>query len=150
MGQRVVDADQVIDELPAEIELAVWDRMRGAPPDWEHLQQAVGLRLILPELERSADLAEHIAQRSLTGVGAEMTPISRGIIQRMSEVAIDMWNRGAKAYTERTVHFEELDEADERTRRTPRAAQQRCRRRRYGRCRRGASHPPVTFLRTAG
>ncbi len=113
MGQRVVDADQAIDELTAEIELAVWDRMRGAPPDWEHLQQAVGLLLILPELERSADLAEHIAQRSLTGVGAEMTPISRGIIQRMSEVAIDMWNRAAKAYTERTVHFEELDEADE-------------------------------------
>ena len=97
----------------------MWDRLRKAPPDWEHLQQAVGLLLILPELERSADLAEHIAQRSLTGLGAEMTPVSRGIIQRMSEVAIDMWNRAAKAYTEGTVHFAELDEADESTRRPP-------------------------------
>jgi phosphate transport system protein len=102
-----------IDELTAEIELAVWERLRGAPPDWDQLQQAVGLLLILPELERSADLAEHIAQRSLTGLGAEITPVSRGIIQRMSEVAIDMWNRAAKAYTERNVHFGELDEADE-------------------------------------
>ena len=113
MGQGVVEGDQAIDELTAEIELAVWDQLRQAPPAWEHLQQAVGLLLILPELERSADLAEHIAQRSLTGLAAELTPTSRGIIQRMSEVAIDMWNRAAKAYSERNVHFEELDEADE-------------------------------------
>jgi phosphate transport system protein len=113
MGQGVVEGDLAIDELTAEIELAVWDQLRQAPPDWEHLQHAVGLLLILPELERSADLAEHIAQRSLTGLGAEMTPVSRGILQRMSEVAIDMWSRAAKAYTERNVHFGELDEADE-------------------------------------
>ena len=31
----------------------------------------------------------------------------------MSDVAIDMWNRAAKAYTEGSVHFAELDEADE-------------------------------------
>jgi phosphate transport system protein len=78
MGQGVVDGDQAIDELTAEIELAVWDRLREAPPDYEQLQRAVGVLLILPELERSADLAEHIAQRSLTGLGAEMTPTSRG------------------------------------------------------------------------
>jgi phosphate transport system protein len=113
MGQGVVDGDQAIDELTAEIELAVWDQLRQAPADGDHLQQAVGLLLILPELERSADLAEHIAQRSLTGLGPAMTPVSRGIIQRMSEVAIHMWNRAAKAYTERNVHFGELDEADE-------------------------------------
>ena len=47
----------------------------------EHLQHSVGLLLILPELERSVDLAEHIARRSLTGLGAEMTPVSRGLIQ---------------------------------------------------------------------
>jgi hypothetical protein len=35
----------------------------------------VGLLLILPELERSADLAAHIAQRALTGIGAQMTPV---------------------------------------------------------------------------
>ncbi len=57
--------------------------------------------------------AEHIAQRSLTGVGAEMTAVSRGIIQRMSEVAIGMRTQAAKAYTEGTVHFDELDEADD-------------------------------------
>ena len=113
MGQGVVEGDHAIDDLTAEIELAVWERLRRAPPDWDRLQQAVGLLLILPELERSADLAEHIAQRSLTGLGAEMTPASRGILQRMSDVAIEMWNRAAKAYAEGSVHCAELDEADE-------------------------------------
>ena len=113
MGQGVVDRDQAIDELTAEIELDVWHRLQQDRPGWDQLQRAVGVLLILPELERSADLAEHIAQRSLTGLGAEMTLLSRGIIQRMSEVAIDMWNQAAKAYTEGTVHFDELDEADD-------------------------------------
>ena len=113
MGQGVVDRDQAIDELTAEIELEVWNRLQQERPGWEQLQRAVGVLLILPELERSADLAEHIAQRSLTGLGAEMTLLSRGIIQRMSEVAIAMWNQAAEAYTEGTVHFDELDEADD-------------------------------------
>ena len=39
------------------------------------LRHAVGMLLILPELERSADLAAHIAQRALTDTGGEMTPV---------------------------------------------------------------------------
>jgi phosphate transport system protein len=113
MGQDVVDGDVAIDELTAEIELAVWDRLKGAQPDWNQLHRAVGVLLILPELERSADLAEHIAQRAVTGLGAAMTPVCRGIVQRMSEVALDMWNQAAKAYAQSTVPCLELDEADE-------------------------------------
>ncbi len=113
VGRAVVDGDQAIDELTAQIELAVWDHLNVQPPDPAQLQRTVGVLLILPELERSADLAEHIAQRSLTGLGAQMTPASRGLMQRMSEVAIDMWYRTAKAYTEGTIHFDDLDEADE-------------------------------------
>jgi phosphate transport system protein len=113
MGQDVVDRDQAIDDLTAEIELAIWHRLQQEHPGWDQLQRAVGVLLILPELERSADLAEHIAQRSLTGLGAEMTALSRGIIQRMSEVAIAMWNQAAKAYSEGSAHFDQLDEADD-------------------------------------
>jgi phosphate transport system protein len=113
LGQEVVDGDLAIDGLAAEIELTVWDRLKGAQPDWNQLHRAVGVLLILPELERSADLAEHIAQRAVTGLGAAMTPVCRGIVQRMSEVALDMWNQAAKAYAEGTVPYLQLDEADE-------------------------------------
>jgi hypothetical protein len=42
---------------------------------------------ILPEVERSGDLAEHIARRAARGLGVEMSPRSRGLVERMGEVA---------------------------------------------------------------
>ena len=82
LGQAVVDGDQDIDEVIAGLELDIWSQIDGeglAPDELRHL---VALLLILPELERSADLAEHIAQRALSNVGREMTPVARGIVQR--------------------------------------------------------------------
>jgi phosphate transport system protein len=114
MGQGVVNGDVTIDDLSRETEASVWRRLKGEPPGWDNLRGAVGLLLLLPELERSADLAEHIAQRALTGIGAEMTPASRGIVERMSEMALDMWSRAAKAYRDGTVDCDEFDDADEK------------------------------------
>jgi phosphate transport system protein len=98
LGQEVVDGDQEIDDLTAELELEVWSHIEEQTPDPVTLRQLVGILLIVPELERSADLAEHIAQRALMNLGAEMTPVARGIVQRMSEVAAEMWQSTAAAY----------------------------------------------------
>ena len=46
---------------------------------------------ILPEVERSGDLAEHIARRAARGLGVEMSPRSRGLVERMGEVASTIW-----------------------------------------------------------
>ena len=67
----------------------------------------------MPELERSGDLAEHIAQRAVTNVGSKMSPLSRGIIQRMAEVALEMWHDAADAYGDRAAQAAALAEADE-------------------------------------
>jgi phosphate transport system protein len=113
LGQAVVDGDQQIDELTADLELAIWSRIDAEELDRDELRHLVALLLILPELERSADLAEHIAQRALGSVGAEMSPVARGIVQRMSEVAADMWQSTAAAYVERPGGSLELQEEDE-------------------------------------
>jgi phosphate transport system protein len=113
LGQSVVDGDRAIDELTSQVEQSIWAGIGRDSPDVDDLRYAVGTLLILPELERSADLAAHIAQRALTGTGAEMTPVSRGIVQRMSEVALAMWNAATSAYAERAAHGVEIDEADE-------------------------------------
>jgi phosphate transport system protein len=73
----------------------------------------VGVLHILPELERSGDLAEHIAQRAVTNLGAEMSPLSRGIVQRMAEVALEMWREAADAYGDRSARAVSLAEDDE-------------------------------------
>jgi phosphate transport system protein len=46
---------------------------------------------VMPEVERNGDLAEHIARRAARGMGAEMSPRSRGLVERMGEVASTIW-----------------------------------------------------------
>ena len=112
-GQAVVDADQEIDDLTREVEQLVWNLIDSHAARGEQLRHLVGVLLMLPELERSADLAEHIAQRAVDHLGAEMSPLSRGIIQRMTEVALGMWRTAADAYAERSEQAVALDEEDE-------------------------------------
>ena len=113
LGQAVVDGDQQIDERTADLELAIWSQIDGGGVEADELRHLVGLLLILPELERSADLAEHIAQRALGNIGAEMSPVARGIVQRMSEVAAEMWQSTAAAYVEKPSSDLGLHEEDE-------------------------------------
>ena len=112
-GQGVVDGDQAIDELTAEVIRLVWARLDSGSTTRDELHHLVGLLLILPELERSADLAEHIAQRAVSNLGVEMSPTTRGIVQRMTEVALEMWRTAADAYADRTARGVALDEDDE-------------------------------------
>ena len=100
-GLRVVEGDQSVDELTAEVELMVWKQIDDESTPSATLRHLVGVLLIVPELERSGDLAEHIAQRAVTNLGSKMSPLSRGIIQRMAEVALEMWHDAADAYGDR-------------------------------------------------
>ena len=113
MGLKVVEGDQAIDDLTAEVELLVWEQLGNASLPPSPLRHLVGVLLIVPELERSGDLAEHIAQRAASNLGAEMSPLSRGIVQRMAEVALEMWRAAADAYGDRAADAASLSEDDE-------------------------------------
>jgi phosphate transport system protein len=112
-GSAVVENDQVVDDLTAEVELMVWRQIEDDKIASASLRHLVGILLILPELERSGDLAEHIAQRAVTNLGTEMSPLSRGIAQRMAEVALEMWRDAADAYADRSAQSASLHEDDE-------------------------------------
>jgi len=88
LGSAVIEGDRLIDELTSDVEQTVWDQIDTESPSGDELRRLIGILRILPELERSADLAEHIAQRAVVNLGAEMSPLSRGIVQRMAEVAL--------------------------------------------------------------
>jgi phosphate transport system protein len=113
LAESVVEGDQEIDDLTADVELSIWSQIDAEGLDQRELRRLVGILLILPELERSADLAEHIAQRALTNTGSEMTPVARGIVQRMSEVAAEMWQMVGSAYVNDDAGALDLDEEDE-------------------------------------
>jgi phosphate transport system protein len=112
-GSAVVDGDQSVDDLTADVELLVWQQIDDGPQGVDALRHLVAILLILPELERSGDLAEHIAQRAASNLGAEMSPLSRGIVQRMAEVALEMWRDAADAYGDRAARADALAEDDE-------------------------------------
>ncbi|MGB9111897.1 MAG: PhoU domain-containing protein [Acidimicrobiales bacterium] len=112
-AEAIIEADREIDDLTQDVERIVWQEIETASVTADELRELVAVLLILPELERSADLAEHIAQRAAHSLGAEMSPTSRGLVQRMSEVALEMWQAAADAFAERTAVAFALNEADE-------------------------------------
>ncbi len=113
LGRQVVENDRGIDERVAAVEESLWAQVSALTEQARHLRRVIAMLLVVPELERSADLAEHIAQRALFGLGGEMTPVSRGIVQRMSEVAVEMWRAAADAYSSGDAGVLELHETDE-------------------------------------
>jgi phosphate transport system protein len=113
LGSAVIEGDRLIDELTSDVEQTVWDQIDSGSPSADQLRRLIGILLILPELERSADLAEHIAQRAVFNLGAEMSPLSRGIVQRMTEVALEMWKAAADAFGAQISPVINLDEDDE-------------------------------------
>lgn len=113
LGRSVIDDDQAVDDLAAEVELLIWDELQEGPPPGDRLRYLVGLLLIIPELERSADLAEHVAQRAVDHLGSTMSSRSRGIIQRMTEVASEMWEEAADAFGDRDRVAARIAEEDQ-------------------------------------
>ncbi len=112
-GSRVVAGDESVDRLTGQLIERIWEDFERLAPASDELRRLVGLLLIVPELERSADLAEHIAQRAVTHVGPDMSPLSRGIVQRMSDVALEMWHEAAQGYIRTSAVSAALEEADE-------------------------------------
>ena len=61
----------------------------------------VAVLRIVPELERSGDLVEHIALRTPQGMASLLSPRARGFVDEMGQVGVRMWRGAANAYAER-------------------------------------------------
>jgi phosphate transport system protein len=92
LGKRIVEQDIIIDNLVDQlVSTAELRLLETAPLDVEGRRDMLILLRILPEIERNGDLAEHVARRAARGLGSEMSPRSRGLIERMGEVASTIW-----------------------------------------------------------
>jgi phosphate transport system protein len=97
-SKTLVDGDVAIDALYREIERVVEANIAACADSSAHLRYLIDVLRLLPELERSGDLAEHIARRGVRGLAAEMSARSRGLVERMGEVASAMWRTSADAF----------------------------------------------------
>jgi phosphate transport system protein len=97
-AKMLVEGDVEIDALYREIESLVESDLAASATSPGRLRYLIGVLRLLPELERSGDLAEHIARRGVRRLAAEMSARSRGLVERMGEVASTMWQMSADAY----------------------------------------------------
>src|SRR6202034_3199780 len=56
---------------------------------------------IVPELERSHDLVLHIARRANHILSEDLSPRSRGLVERMGGLGSDMWRQAADSWNQR-------------------------------------------------
>jgi phosphate transport system protein len=103
-ARRLVAADVMVDSLELAIEDLVHNRlMRGPLVAIDVLLPLVAILRIVPELERSGDLVEHIALRTPQRMAEQLSPRARGLILEMGEVGVDMWRAAANAYADRDI-----------------------------------------------
>lgn len=103
-ARAVVAGDRRIDLLESDVEELVTRRLLARPaPPADVLQMLVAVLRIVPELERSGDLVEHIALRTPQGMSLSLTHRARGLVAEMGRVGVELWLAAADAYAERDI-----------------------------------------------
>ncbi len=100
-AESMADADAVIDQLYCEVEELVQHQFALQSPMARDMRFLLSVLRIVPELERSGDLAEHIAARAKRGVSDSITPRIRGLIEQMGHIGTEMWRQAADGYIDR-------------------------------------------------
>lgn len=114
LADRVIADDRKVDAQCDSVIALVKDRLADATVEPDELENLIAILQMVPELERSADLAEHIAQRARQGLGSSLSPRARGLIQSMCDAGIRMWQLAGRAYAERSRDLSfDISESDD-------------------------------------
>ena len=106
--------ERTIDELMLDVEGDIERLLLLQAPVAGELRYALAIIRIVPELERSGDLAEHIAKRAGSGLAAQVTPAARGMLERMGLVTTQLWRAAADGFVDRDpLAGEALEIADD-------------------------------------
>lgn len=110
----LIAREQTIDGLYKEVEALVDQQLALQAPVASDLRFVLSVLRVVPELERSHDLVVHIAYQASHILSDELSPRTRGLVQRMGSIGSDMWLRAATAWNERDASLaDELDERDD-------------------------------------
>jgi phosphate transport system protein len=100
-ARALVARDQLIDALHRNLEIDVLgELMRPGRDDAERQRHLLLILRILPELERSGDLAEHIASHAIQGLAKWLTPRALSLVSQMGTVGLEMWEMATTAYAQ--------------------------------------------------
>ena len=97
----LTERDQAIDALYLEIEGLVNREILLQQPVASDLRFLLSVLRIVPELERSHDLVVQIAARATHSLGDDLSPRTRALVERMGDLASDMWRQAADSWYQR-------------------------------------------------
>jgi len=99
--QTLTEREQLINTLYPEIEELVNRQILLQAPVASDLRFLLSVLRIVPELERSHDLVVQIASRSNHILGEDLSPRTRGIVERMGTLASEMWRQAVDSWYQR-------------------------------------------------
>ncbi len=106
-GQTVVERDSLIDSLYREIEeLARLQFALQSPASLDMAYLLTVLRIV-PELERSGDLAEHVGKQAARGAFDGLATGISDILKQVGEMVAEMWTLLEAAFESR--HFQAIE-----------------------------------------
>jgi len=100
-AEAIAGRDGLVDRLEDELEVLTEHQLLTQSPMLGDMRYLVTVLRVVPQLERCGDLAEHVAQRGMTGLVTRATPEVRGLLDEMGRVCIEMWRELAQAWVER-------------------------------------------------
>ena len=97
----LVAAEREVDALFSSVEGLIRDELLSElRPSPERLSRLLVTLQVVPEVERSGDLVEHIACRARQGLARALTPDCRELVLAMGRLASEMWRAAASGYLE--------------------------------------------------
>ncbi|MGH9172069.1 MAG: phosphate signaling complex PhoU family protein [Acidimicrobiales bacterium] len=112
-ARALVAGDIDLDDIYLELQNLVHARVVAGGLSTDETTWLLAVLSMLPELERSGDLAEHVAQRASRNLPAEIPGRIRGLIEQMGELACRMWRVTADSYAESAQNGERVDRLDD-------------------------------------
>ena len=112
--QALTEREQLINALYPEIEELVNREILLQAPVASDLRFLLSVLRIVPELERSHDLVVQVASRANHILGGDLSPRTRGIVERMGTLTSEMWRQAVDSWYQRDRSTAlELEERDD-------------------------------------
>jgi phosphate transport system protein len=102
-ASQIASTDVVIDQLRRDAEALIEVQLRQivGTTDPSELNGLVTALRVVPELERSGDLVEHIAVRSSPALLGAISPRARDLVAEMGALAGELWRGASVAFARR-------------------------------------------------
>jgi phosphate transport system protein len=113
-AQRVIDHDEVLDRLAVDIEERCYRTMARQQPVASDLRALISATQMVGEIERSGDLVVNICKVLCALRARDLSPVIRGQVEQMGEVAARLFRMCMDAYVEGDAELAAgLDAADD-------------------------------------